>query len=120
MFFLLSADFFSKLSFSKDNSFMNAIRVSSSLDPDHDHHSVGPYLGLNCLRRQKEVDASKKRVKKKHLLIVTQSLLNPSVISKYSFSLIGNQFVLIHILTLDWQLILSAAQLFRKLFQVIR
>ena len=31
---LLSADFFSKLTFSK-NSFKNTIRVSNALDPDH-------------------------------------------------------------------------------------
>ena len=28
---------------------MNIIRVSNSLDPDQDQHSVGPDLGSNCL-----------------------------------------------------------------------
>ena len=40
----------SKLTFSK-NSFRNIIKVSNDLDPDQDHHSVGPDLGLNCLER---------------------------------------------------------------------
>ena len=74
-FFLLSADFFSKLTFSK-NSLMNTIRVSdslyltreffnclpasghlyhlllslaNSLDPDQDRQTVGPDLDPNCL-----------------------------------------------------------------------
>ena len=47
---LLSADFISKLTFSK-KSFMNTIRVSNCLDPDHDRLSVGPNLGPNCLQR---------------------------------------------------------------------
>ena len=29
--------------------FRNTIRVSNSLDPDQDRHSVGPDLGPNCL-----------------------------------------------------------------------
>ena len=33
------------------NSFSNAIRVSNSLDPDQDRHSVGPDLGPDCLQR---------------------------------------------------------------------
>ena len=49
-FFLLSADFFSKLTFSK-NSFRNSIRVSNSLDSDQDRHSVCPDLAPNCLQR---------------------------------------------------------------------
>ena len=32
-------------------SFRNIIRVSNSLDPDQDQHSVGPNLGPNCLKR---------------------------------------------------------------------
>ena len=44
------ADFFSKLSFSK-NSFRNIIRESNKLDPDQTRHSVGPDLGPNCLQR---------------------------------------------------------------------
>ena len=27
------------------------MRVSNSLDPDQDRHSVGPHLGPNCLQR---------------------------------------------------------------------
>ena len=50
MLLLPSADFFSKLTFSK-NSFRNMIRVSISLDPDQDRHFVGPDLGPNCLQR---------------------------------------------------------------------
>ena len=30
---------------------MNTIRVSNSVDPDQDRHSVGPDLGPNCLQR---------------------------------------------------------------------
>ena len=41
---------FSKSTFSK-NSFRDIIRVSNSLDPDQDRHSVGPGLGPNCLER---------------------------------------------------------------------
>ena len=48
MFFLSSADFFSKSTFLK-NSFSNTIRVSNSMDPDQDRYSVGPELGSNCL-----------------------------------------------------------------------
>ena len=36
--------------FFSENSFRNAIRVSNSLDPDQDQHSVGPGLGPNCLQ----------------------------------------------------------------------
>ena len=46
----LSADFFFKLTFSK-NSFRNTIRVSNGFDTDQDRHSVGPDLGPNCLER---------------------------------------------------------------------
>ena len=48
--FLSSADFlFSKSTFSK-YSFRNTMRVSNSLDPDQDRHSVGPELGPNRLQ----------------------------------------------------------------------
>ena len=43
MHLLPSADFFQSLTFSK-NSFRNTIRVSNSLDPDQDRHSVSPDL----------------------------------------------------------------------------
>ena len=29
----------------------NSFRVSNSMDPDQDRHSVGPDLGPNCLQR---------------------------------------------------------------------
>ena len=48
--FLLSAEFFSKSTISK-NSFRNTIWVSNRLDPDQARHSVGPDLGPNCLQR---------------------------------------------------------------------
>ena len=41
MLFLSSADFFSKLTFSK-NSFRNTIRVSKDFDSGLERHSVGP------------------------------------------------------------------------------
>ena len=50
MLLLLSADFFSKLTFSKI-SYRNIIRVSNSLDPDQDRQCVSPDLGPNCLQR---------------------------------------------------------------------
>ena len=43
MLVLSSADFFSKLTFSK-NSFGITMRVSNGLDPDQDLYSVGPDL----------------------------------------------------------------------------
>ena len=49
-FFLLSADYFSKSTFSK-NSFRNTIGVSNSLDPDQVRRFVGPDLGPNCLQK---------------------------------------------------------------------
>ena len=50
LFFLLSADFFSQSTFSK-NSFWNTIRVANSLDPVQDQQNVGPELSPNCLQR---------------------------------------------------------------------
>ena len=44
-----SADFFKFVLFK--NSFRNTIRVSKSLDPDQEWHSVVPVLGPNCLQR---------------------------------------------------------------------
>ena len=49
---------FSKLTFSK-NSSRNTIRVSNSLDPDQDRHSVGPDLGPNYLQRLSAYDISR-------------------------------------------------------------
>ena len=62
--FLPSADFFSKLFFSR-NSFRNTIRVSNGLVPDQDRSFVGPDLGPNCLQsyQQTTVSASKERAK---------------------------------------------------------
>ena len=56
MLLLLSADFFLKLTFSK-NSFRNTIRVSNGLDPDQDRRSD---LGPNCLQRLKADDKSRR------------------------------------------------------------
>ena len=49
MLFLLSADFFFKIKFSK-NSLRKIIIVSNCLDPDQNRHFVGPDLGANCLQ----------------------------------------------------------------------
>ena len=46
---LLSADFFSKLTFSKV--LLGIPSVSNSLDPDKDWNFPRPELGLNCLQR---------------------------------------------------------------------
>ena len=54
--FLLSADFFSKSTFSK-NSFRNTTSVTNSLDPDQARHAVGPDLGTNCLQKVSPDDA---------------------------------------------------------------
>ena len=62
VYFLLSADFFSKLTLSK-TLFRNTIRVSSSLDPDQAQHYVGPDQGPNCLQRLLADDTGRQRVK---------------------------------------------------------
>ena len=41
------------------NSFRKAIRMSNGLDPGQDRHSVGPDLGLSCLKRLSEDDIEK-------------------------------------------------------------
>ena len=61
-FFLLSVDFFFKLSFSK-NYCRNTIRVSNSLDPDQAQHLVRPDLGPNCLRRLSSDNILRQNVK---------------------------------------------------------
>ena len=48
---VLSSDFFHNQLVLKKKSFRNAIRVSNSLDPDQEGHSVGSDLGPNCLHR---------------------------------------------------------------------
>ena len=57
---------FSKLIFPK-YTFSNTIRVSNSLDPDQDWHSLGPDMGPNSLQfffqQTTKVAASKERVK---------------------------------------------------------
>ena len=50
MLLLSSGDFLLKSTYSK-NSFRNTFRVSNSLHPDQDRHSVGLDLGPNCLQR---------------------------------------------------------------------
>ena len=60
-FFLSSAAFFSKLTFSQ-NSFRNTIRVSNGLDPDQDQYFVGPDLGPNCLQSLSADDISRQIV----------------------------------------------------------
>ena len=50
MLLMLSADFFSKLTFSKKSSW-KTIRVPNCLDPNQDWHFVGPDLGANCLHK---------------------------------------------------------------------
>ena len=56
---LSSADIFqNELQCISINSFRNTIRVSNSLDPDQDRHSVGPDLGPNCLLRLSADDKS--------------------------------------------------------------
>ena len=52
MFFLLSADYYSKLTFSK-----NALDTNSS-GPDQDGRSVDPDLGPNCLQKLSADDKS--------------------------------------------------------------
>ena len=58
--FLSSADFFSKLTFSKD-SFSNTTTVSNSLD--HDRHLVRPDLGPYCLQRLLADDTCRQKIK---------------------------------------------------------
>ena len=60
MLLLLSADFFSNLTFSK-NSFRNTIRLSNRLDPDQDRQNVGPDLGTNCLHKLSADDKSQRK-----------------------------------------------------------
>ena len=70
-FALSSADFFSKLTFSKI-SFRNTIRVSNRLDPDQARRFVGPDLGPNCLQRRSADDTGRQRpIKENCLKIVT-------------------------------------------------
>ena len=42
----------------QQNKTRNTIRVSNSLDPDQNRHSVGPDLGPNCLLRLSADDKS--------------------------------------------------------------
>ena len=51
MLLLSSDDIFQNHFFFSKNSFRYNIRVSNSLDPDQDRHSVGPDLGPNCLKK---------------------------------------------------------------------
>ena len=64
MLLLSSADFFSKLTFSKNSSW-SAIRVSNGLDSDQDGRFVGPDLGQSVCKGYQQttkVAANKERV----------------------------------------------------------
>ena len=50
MFLFSSADFLQNKDF-KNKPFRTTIRVSNSLDPDQDGHSVGLHLGSKCLQK---------------------------------------------------------------------
>ena len=50
MFLFSSADFLQNYFF-KNKPPRTTIRVSNSLDPDQDRHSVGLHLGSNCLQK---------------------------------------------------------------------
>ena len=50
MFLFSSADFLQNYFF-KNKPPRTTIRVSTSLDPDQDRHSVGLHLGSNCLQK---------------------------------------------------------------------
>ena len=61
--------FFSKLTFSKA-SLRKTTKVSNSLDPDQDQHSVGPDLGPNCfLRLSADYISRDKQGRVKELLV---------------------------------------------------
>ena len=51
MFLVSSADFLKKKRFFINKSSRTTIRVSNSLDPDQDGHSVGLHLGSKCLQK---------------------------------------------------------------------
>ena len=51
MFLFSSADFLQNKSFFKNKPTRTTIRVSNSLDPDQDGHSVGLHLGSKCLQK---------------------------------------------------------------------
>ena len=48
--------------FFSGKSFGNTIRVSNSLDPDQNRHSVGPDLGSNCLQKLSADDTDRGKV----------------------------------------------------------
>ena len=74
-YFLSSADFISKSSFSK-NYFGITIGVSNSLDPDKARRFVGPGLDPNCLQRLSADATRRQRVNppKLHTGTTTKSL----------------------------------------------
>ena len=51
MFLFSSTDFLKNYFFLKNKPHRATIRVSNSLDPDQDRHSVGVHLGSNCLQQ---------------------------------------------------------------------
>ena len=61
MLLLSSAEFFSKLTFSK-NSVMNTFGMSNGLDSNQDQHSFGPDLGPNCLQNNKSCPQQRKSI----------------------------------------------------------
>ena len=65
---------FFKIIFLGENSVRNLIRVSNSLGPDHDRHSVGPDLDFNCKQRLSADDTSRQRVK--HFILVSYHMLS--------------------------------------------
>ena len=60
--FLLSADFFFKINFSKEY-FRNTIKVSNNLDLDQARHIEGPDMGPNCLQSLSAYNTSRQGVK---------------------------------------------------------
>ena len=85
MLLLSSADFFSKLTFSK-NSFRNAIGSSNNLDPDQDRLSVGLDLGPNCSPRLYSSRQQKSPLARKELMQSNKHVhLEPSLTINVQF-----------------------------------
>ena len=57
-----------KINFLNNFFFKNTIRVSNSLDPDHDRRFVGPDLGPNCLQRLSADDKFESPLARKELI----------------------------------------------------
>ena len=65
---MLSADIFSKSTFSKKN-FRNIFGASNNLDPDQARRFVGPDLGPNCVQMLSADDTSRQRVLSYHIIL---------------------------------------------------